>query len=120
LANNDHQLTQPLETYLSTLNHLCEQNTEDRLCIQGRPREILEHFHSKMEEESFDGKDEAILNLGKIVDVIKQFQNIDNDKNKHKSDFFQTFGSVIDALAGNDVKHGLPKHAFDTDKSKPD
>jgi hypothetical protein len=31
-----------------------------------------------MEEESFDGKDEAIPNLGKVVDVIKQFQNINN------------------------------------------
>jgi hypothetical protein len=53
-----------------------------------------------MEEESFDGKGEAISNLGKFVDVIKQFQNIDNDKNKHKSIFSQTFGSVIDAKAG--------------------
>jgi hypothetical protein len=73
-----------------------------------------------MEEESFDGKDEAILNLGKLIDVINQFQNIDNDKNKVESIFVQTFGSVIDALAGNDVKHGLPKHEFDTEKSKRD
>jgi hypothetical protein len=40
------------------------------------PKKILEYFHSKMEEESFDGKDEAIPNLGKVVDVIKQFQKI--------------------------------------------
>jgi hypothetical protein len=73
-----------------------------------------------MEKESFDGKDEAIPNLCKFVDVIKQFQNIDNDKNKVESSFVQTFGSVIDAFAGNDVKHGLPKHEFDTDKSKRD
>jgi hypothetical protein len=52
----------------------------------------------QVEEESFDGKDEAIPNLGKVVDVIKQFQNIDNNKNKYKSIFSQTFGSVIDAL----------------------
>ena len=83
-------------------------------------KNILEYFHSKMEEESFDGKDEAILNLGKLIDVINQFQNIDNDKNKVESIFVQTFGSVIDALAGNDVKHGLPKHEFDTEKSKRD
>jgi hypothetical protein len=83
-------------------------------------KNILEYFYSKMEEESFDGKDEAILNLGKLIDVINQFQNIDNDKNKVESIFVQTFGSVIDALAGNDVKHGLPKHEFDTEKSKRD
>lgn len=84
------------------------------------PKKILEYFHSEMEKESFDGKDEAIPNLSKFVDVIKQFQNIDNDKNKVESSFVQTFGSVIDAFAGNDVKHGLPKHEFDTDKSKRD
>jgi hypothetical protein len=83
-------------------------------------KNILEYFYSKMEEESFDGKDKAILNLGKLIDVINQFQNIDNDKNKVESIFVQTFGSVIDALAGNDVKHGLPKHEFDTEKSKRD
>lgn len=83
-------------------------------------KKILEYFYSKMEKESFDGKDEAILKLGKVVDVITQFQNMDNDNNKHKSDFYQTFGSVIDALAGNDVKHGLPKHEFETVKSNLD
>jgi hypothetical protein len=30
------------------------------------PKKILEYFHSKMEEESFDGKDEATPNLGKF------------------------------------------------------
>ena len=84
------------------------------------PKKILAYFHSEMEKESIDGKDEAIPNLCKFVDVIKQFQNIDNDKNKVESSFVQTFGSVIDAFAGNDVKHGLPKHEFDTDKSKRD
>jgi hypothetical protein len=31
-------------------------------------------LHSKMEEESFDGKGEAILNLGKVVDVTNSFK----------------------------------------------
>jgi hypothetical protein len=33
-------------------------------------KNILEYFHSKMEEESFDGKDEAILNLGKLIGTL--------------------------------------------------
>jgi hypothetical protein len=37
-------------------------------------KKILEYFHSKMEEESFDGKGEAILNLGKVVDVTNSFK----------------------------------------------
>jgi hypothetical protein len=34
--------------------------------------------------------------------------------------YHQQHSSVIDAFAGNDLKHGLPKHEFDTEKSKRD
>jgi hypothetical protein len=107
-------------------------------------KKILEYFHSKMEEESFDGKGEAILNLGKVVDMISSPMHFGrllivtkliscqfrlNMFLVHRMYTFcltgtvftsQTFCSVIDAFAGNDVKHGLPKHEFDTDKSKRD
>jgi hypothetical protein len=42
-------------------------------------KKILEYFHSKMEEESFDGKGEAILNLGKVVDVTNSFKSPTRD-----------------------------------------